>query len=73
MGNRLRVLVDELAGEDAPRTEVRAAGRFYGQAYDIDGLTYLSGDPCEPGTFVEASVYEAGAYDIFARAEVKLD
>jgi ribosomal protein S12 methylthiotransferase len=64
----LRVLVDREAepGEGA-FGECAHAGRFYGQALEIDGEVYLSG-PATVGRFVEARVIETDVFDL--RAEV---
>ncbi len=68
-GEKLTVLVDEkLAGEDQPFPGIWGTGRFYGQAHEIDGITYLSGKELEPGMFAEVFVEEAEAYDLFAVA-----
>jgi ribosomal protein S12 methylthiotransferase len=44
-------------------------GRHYGQALDIDGVTYLSFEhedvgPVVPGTFVEVEIDDATEYDL---------
>lgn len=64
----LRVLVDREAdaGEGAFGDCARA-GRFYGQALDIDGEVYLSG-AANVGEFVDALVVETDVFDL--RAEV---
>jgi ribosomal protein S12 methylthiotransferase len=68
IGSSLDVLVDAKAGEEeAQRPGVEAEGRFYGQAYDVDGVTYLTGGPVRPGELVRARVLEAEPYDIIAR------
>ncbi len=69
-GRRLTVLVDELFDEgQAPFHGVWGTGRFYGQAHEIDGVTYLSGKKSETGELVEATVTEIEAYDLFASIE----
>jgi ribosomal protein S12 methylthiotransferase len=64
----LQVLVDRVAepGEGA-FGECAHAGRFYGQALDIDGEVYLSG-PVTVGEFVAARVVETDVFDL--RADV---
>ena len=67
-GRRLRVLVDEACRpEERPESSVTAIGRYAGQAYEIDGVTWLSGTLPAPGAVVEARVERAEAYDLFAR------
>ncbi|MBN2185524.1 MAG: 30S ribosomal protein S12 methylthiotransferase RimO [Candidatus Krumholzibacteriota bacterium] len=66
-GRKLKILVDEILQEEqVPLPGVWGTGRFYGQAHEIDGVTYLSGRRVEPGSFAEAIVTEAEAYDLFA-------
>jgi len=48
---------------------VWGTGRFYGQAPEIDGLTYLSGRPAAAGSFAKARVTDAEAFDLFAALE----
>ena len=65
-----KILVDRPIGVDeSPGEEIWGVGRFYGQAYEIDGVTYLSGEKADPGDFLQARIVEAGAYDLFARIE----
>ena len=59
----LRVLVDRTT-DDAH--EHRFAGRFYGQALEIDGEVYLSGD-ARVGEFVDARVDDTDVFDLYAR------
>lgn len=59
----LRVLVDREADE-VP--EARLAGRFYGQALEIDGEVYLAGD-AKVGDFVDARVTDTDVFDLYAR------
>jgi len=59
----LRVLVDRASDDDADH---RFAGRFYGQALEIDGEVYLAGD-ARVGEFVDARVDETGVFDLYAR------
>ncbi|MDZ7860023.1 MAG: 30S ribosomal protein S12 methylthiotransferase RimO [Candidatus Krumholzibacteriota bacterium] len=61
-----RVLVDEIIDPDLrPREGVWGQGRFYGQAYEIDGVVFLSGKYAEPGEFAEVRIDKAEAYDLF--------
>jgi len=67
VGTVERILVDEVLGEtERPSPSVWGTGRFYGQAYEVDGFTYLSGTVRDPGTFVSVYIYNANAYDLFA-------
>ncbi|MGD1049382.1 MAG: 30S ribosomal protein S12 methylthiotransferase RimO [Candidatus Krumholzibacteriaceae bacterium] len=67
LGEELAVLVDaELAPDERPHRNVASVGRFYGQAYEIDGVTYLKGNAGSPGRFVRARIIEAQAYDLIA-------
>jgi len=66
-GSELEVLVDAaLAPEERPQRNIGWAGRFYGQAYEVDGVTYLKGNAGAPGTFVRARIIEVQAYDLIA-------
>lgn len=64
VGKRLKVLVDGVSEEH----EYVMEGRHYGQAPDIDGVTFLSfddgGEPAVPGQFVEVEIEAATAYDL---------
>jgi ribosomal protein S12 methylthiotransferase len=59
----LRVLVDREADEGFG---ARLAGRFYGQALEIDGEVYLAGD-AKVGDFVDAEVTDTDVFDLYAR------
>lgn len=39
-------------------------GRHRGQAPEIDGVVFLSGGECRPGTFVDVRVTQATDYDL---------
>lgn len=68
LGSEVEVLVDAGVGdEERPQPDVEWLGRFYGQAYDVDGITYLKGGPARPGDLVRAKVLEAQPYDLIAR------
>ena len=63
---RVEVLVDgKCAPEDRPEPSIGAVGRFAGQAWEIDGVCWLSGEPPPAGRIVEARVARAEAYDLF--------
>lgn len=68
IGTRESILVDRLVDPDeAPGAGVWGVGRYYGQAYEIDGVTYLSGSIGDTGDVLPCRIVEAGAYDLFAR------
>lgn len=66
-GTVRRILVDrELQDNDAPG--FRYAGRYYGQALEVDGEVRLKGDSLPIGQFVDARILESDSIDL--RAEV---
>jgi ribosomal protein S12 methylthiotransferase len=68
LGSEVEVLVDAEVDEgERPRAGVDWVGRFYGQAYDVDGITYLRGAAARPGDLVRAKVIEAEPYDLVAK------
>lgn len=63
----LTILVDAaLPASERPHRDIGWVGRFFGQAFDVDGVTYLRGTVAGPGTLVRARVREAQAYDLVA-------
>jgi ribosomal protein S12 methylthiotransferase len=67
LGSEIKILVDSrIPPDERPHRNIAWEGRFYGQAYDIDGVTYVKGDVRAPGVFVRARVVEAQAYDLVA-------
>lgn len=68
VGRELEVLV-EGPSEDS---ELVMAGRHAGQAPEIDGIVYLSGEPTLPGELVKARVTKASDYDLVADVLEKL-
>ena len=67
IGNEMSILVDaSLDVDERPHGDIAWAGRYYGQAYDVDGITSLRGNIGAPGTFVRARIIEAEAYDFIA-------
>jgi ribosomal protein S12 methylthiotransferase len=58
-GREIDVLVDAAA-------EGTVSGRWYGQAPEIDGVTWLEGSDAAPGSMVRAVVDRSEAYDLFA-------
>jgi len=66
-GKRLKVIVDSyLQAEERPAERFHYSGRYYGQAYEIDGVTYLSGDNIMPGDVVEVLVMDSDPYNLYA-------
>ena len=63
IGREIEVLVEGLSEE----TDLLLQGRTYGQAPEIDGVTYLNEGWAEPGAIVRAEVVDAGDYDLVAR------
>jgi len=63
IGQRLDVLVEGASEE----TELLLQARTYGQAPDIDGVTYVNEGWAEPGDIVQAEIVQAGDYDLVAR------
>jgi len=62
VGRELEVLVDG-PSEDS---ELVLAGRWYGQAPEIDGTVFLGDGEARPGQFVRAVVTQATDYDLAA-------
>jgi len=60
-GATLRVLIDREL--DADESGAGHAGRFYGQAPDIDGEVFVTGD-ARPGEFAEVRVTETDVFDL---------
>lgn len=72
LGSILEVLVDEYLCKDMrPDPKFSFSGRFYGQAYEIDGITYLAGESLAPGKIIRARIIEAGPYDLFAELQAR--
>ena len=70
VGSNERILVDGTLGEgERPAPDIWGVGRFYGQSYEIDGVTFLSGTEVAPGRFASGRILEAEAYDLFASIE----
>jgi len=59
----LPVLIDRETDE---KVGPRFAGRFYGQALEIDGEVYVTGD-ARVGEFVDARVTHTDVFDLYAR------
>ena len=67
VGGRETIIVDGLLDEEErPGPDIWGVGRFYGQSFEIDGVTFLSGTEVAPGRFASGRILEAEAYDLFA-------
>jgi ribosomal protein S12 methylthiotransferase len=66
VGRELDVLVEGISSE----SEYLMAGRWYGQAPGIDGVTYLADGRVPPGSLVRARVTQASDYDLAATLEL---
>jgi ribosomal protein S12 methylthiotransferase len=66
VGQELTVLVEGTSSE----SEYLLEGRWYGQAPDIDGVTYLADGQVPPGSLVRARVTQASDYDLAATLEL---
>ncbi len=62
VGKTVRILVEGPSEE----SEWVLTGRFFGQAPEIDGITYLAETEADPGQFIQARVTEAHDYDLVA-------
>ncbi|PIE20111.1 MAG: 30S ribosomal protein S12 methylthiotransferase RimO [Proteobacteria bacterium] len=63
IGREVDVLVEGVSKE----TELLLQGRTWGQAPEIDGLTYLNEGFAEAGSVVRAEIVDSGDYDLVAR------
>jgi ribosomal protein S12 methylthiotransferase len=59
-GKQLEVLVEGPSEE----SELVMVGRHRGQAPDIDGVVYLSGELSQPGTLVQVKISQSTDYDL---------
>jgi len=67
LGSEMKILIDaRIPPGERPRRDIEWEGRFYGQAYEIDGVTYVKGSVRSPGAVVRARIVEAQAYDLVA-------
>jgi len=67
LGSEMKILIDSrIPPEERPHRDIGWEGRFYGQAYEIDGVTYVKGSVRAPGIFVRARIVEAQAYNLIA-------
>jgi ribosomal protein S12 methylthiotransferase len=67
LGGEMKILIDSrIPPDERPHRDIGWEGRFYGQAYEIDGVTYVKGSVRAPGGFVRARIVEAQAYNLIA-------
>ncbi len=67
LGSEMKILVDaRIPPGERPARDIEWEGRFYGQAYEIDGVTYVKGSVRSTGALVRARIVEAQAYDLIA-------
>jgi len=62
IGQELDVLVDGVSEE----SDLVLAGRWYGQAPEVDGAVYMEDGIARPGDMVRARVTQSSAYDLVA-------
>jgi ribosomal protein S12 methylthiotransferase len=68
-GKRHRILVDrKVDAESAVYEDCAFAGRYYGQAFEVDGEVYLAGKDLPVGDFVTARITDSEVFDL--KAEV---
>jgi len=63
VGRTLPVLIDRRV-EPGESEGSHFAGRFYGQALEVDGEVYIEGEGLEVGSFVDVRITDAGPYDL---------
>jgi ribosomal protein S12 methylthiotransferase len=69
-GKRHRILVDRrVDSESTVHPGCSYAGRYYGQAYEVDGEVYLRAQGVETGEFVDARILDADTFDLEADVE----
>jgi ribosomal protein S12 methylthiotransferase len=69
LGTRQRVLIDRrVDAEEGAPGGAALAGRFYGQAPEVDGEVFVTGDHGRVGEFVDVEIVDAGAYDLTGEA-----
>jgi ribosomal protein S12 methylthiotransferase len=66
-GRTLRILIDRSVGDGSGVGGCTHAGRYYGQAYEIDGEVYLEGKGLRVGEFVDGTIVDADASDLMAK------
>jgi ribosomal protein S12 methylthiotransferase len=64
IGSVHRVLVDRRRNGDADHSEYTYAGRYYGQALEVDGEVLLRGSGLRVGDFVTARITDSDVFDL---------
>ena len=68
LGTTQRVLVDRAVDEDDGVFDgCSYAGRFYGQALEVDGEVFVEADRLGVGEFVDVDIVDAGVFDLMGR------
>ncbi|UCH85020.1 MAG: 30S ribosomal protein S12 methylthiotransferase RimO, partial [Candidatus Latescibacterota bacterium] len=68
-GRRRRILVDrQVTGNAAPYAGCGHAGRYYGQAFEIDGEVFIRGSGLVVGEFIDACITDSDEFDLAAEA-----
>lgn len=66
-GRSVQVLIDRRTDpDDAPAAGFDVEGRWYGQAPEIDGVTWVRGGRLAPGQMITARIEGSEALDLFA-------
>lgn len=68
-GSRRKILVDRRitdSGVPGAYPGCAFAGRYYGQAFEIDGEVYVRGDGAAVGEFIDVRITDADAFDMEA-------
>jgi len=64
VGKSLDVLVDRRCRPDEQQPDGAVAGRFYGQAPEIDGEVFVATDAAEIGNFMKVRITDSGVFDL---------
>jgi ribosomal protein S12 methylthiotransferase len=64
VGKSLDVLVDRRCRPDEQQPDGAVAGRFYGQAPEIDGEVFVATDQAEVGDFIRVRITDSGVFDL---------
>jgi ribosomal protein S12 methylthiotransferase len=70
VGTTEDVIVDGYIDDtESPLPGVWGTGRYYGQAHDVDGVTFLSGRKVGRGEIIKVRITEAEAFDLFGEVD----
>ncbi len=70
IGTRHRILIDRRVDpESCVYPGCSYAGRYYGQAHEVDGEVYVCANGLEIGTFAETRIAEADVFDLKAELD----